>query len=118
MSRRLSYFVFAAMALFFACFFVAPIWSTLRVAFADADGGFTLDHIWDVFRNPLYRQGLWNSFLIGIFSTLGSVALGLPLALVYTRYDFPGKSLLNSMVLLPMIIPPFVGAIGVRSMMG
>jgi iron(III) transport system permease protein len=118
MSRRLSSFVFVAMALFFACFFVAPIWSTLKVAFADAHGGFTMDHIADVFRNPIYRQGLWNSFLIGIFSTLGSVALGLPLALVFTRYDFPGKSLLNSLVLLPMIIPPFVGAIGVRAMMG
>ncbi len=106
------------MVLFFACFFVAPIWTTLRVAFADANGGFTMDHIWEVFSNPLYRQGLWNSFLIGTFSTIGCVALGLPLALVFTRYDFPGKSLLNSLLLLPMIIPPFVGAIGVRAMMG
>lgn len=118
MSRRVAFSVFAVMALFFACFFVAPIWSTLRVAFADANGGFTMDHIWDVFRNPLYRQGLWNSFLIGVFSTLGCVVLGLPLAVVFVRYDFPGKSLLNSMLLLPMIIPPFVGAIGVRAMMG
>ncbi|MCE9519444.1 MAG: iron ABC transporter permease [Verrucomicrobia bacterium] len=118
MSRRTSYMVFATMALFFACFFVAPIWTTLRVAFADAHGGFTMDHIWEVFRNPLYREGLWNSFLLGVFSTLGCVLLGLPLALIYTRYDFPGKSAFNSLLLLPMIIPPFVGAIGVRAMMG
>ncbi|HEY2572784.1 MAG TPA: ABC transporter permease subunit, partial [Verrucomicrobiaceae bacterium] len=118
MSRRVALSVFAAMTVFFVCFFVGPIWSTLKVAFADSDGGFTLDHIWDVFRNPIYRQGLWNSFLIGVFTTAGCVVLGLPLALVYTRYEFPGKSLLNSMVLLPMIIPPFVGAIGVRAMMG
>lgn len=106
------------MSMFFVCFFLAPIWTTLHVAFADANGGFTMDHIWNVFRNPIYRQGLWNSFLLGFFSTLGSLLLGLPLALVFTRYDFPGKSLLNSLLLLPMIIPPFVGAIGVRAMMG
>ena len=118
MSRRFAFFVFLAMAAFFACFFVMPIWSTLRAAFFDADQHFTLDFVWEVFRNPVYREGLWNSFAVGLLSTLGCVVLGVPLAVVFTRYEFPGKSLLNSLLLLPMIIPPFVGAIGVRAMLG
>lgn len=118
MSRRYALLVFLVMTAFFGCFFVAPIWSTLRVAFVSSRGDFTLDYVWEVFRNPLYREGLWNALLIAVGSTLGCVLLGLPLAVLYTRYEFPGKALLNSMVLLPMIIPPFVGAIGVRAMMG
>lgn len=118
MSRAFSMTVFGAMSLFFACFFAFPIWSTVRVAFENTHGGFTMDYVWEVFRNPLYREGLMNSFLIAVWSTLGCLALSLPLALVFTRCEFPGRNLLNSLVLLPMILPPFVGAIGVRAMLG
>lgn len=118
MSRTVSYAVFAVMSVFFACFFIMPIWSTLREAFVSSKGGFTMDYIWEVFRNPINREGLWNSFLIAFFTTIGSILAGLPLALLFTRYEFPGKTMMNSLVLLPMILPPFVGAIGVRAMMG
>jgi iron(III) transport system permease protein len=118
MSRTFSYSVFAVMTVFFACFFIVPIWSTVQVAFVSTKGGFTLDYVWAVFRDPIYREGLWNAFLIAIFSTLGCIAMSLPLSVLVTRYEFPGKTLLNSMALLPMILPPFVGAVGIRAMMG
>ena len=118
MSRTVSYAVFAVMSVFFACFFIMPIWSALQTAFVSSKGGFTMDYIWEVFRNPINRECLWNSFLIAFFTTIGSILVGLPLALLFTRYKFPGKTIMNSLVLLPMILPPFVGAIGVRAMMG
>lgn len=118
MSRTVSYAVFALMSVFFACFFIMPIWSTLQAAFISSKGGLTMDYIWEVFRNPVYREALWNSFFIAVMTTAGSIVIGLPLALLFTRYEFPGKNLMNSLVLLPMILPPFVGAIGVRAMMG
>ncbi|MBL9132105.1 MAG: iron ABC transporter permease, partial [Verrucomicrobiaceae bacterium] len=34
------------------------------------------------------------------------------------RFSFPGRALMNSLVLLPMILPPFVGAIGIKAMLG
>ena len=118
MSRTVSTAVFVAMSVFFACFFVFPIWSTVRVAFESTKGGFTLDYVWEVFRNPLYREGLTNSFIIAVWTTLGCLLVSLPLALLFTRCEFPGRNVLNSMVLLPMILPPFVGAIGIRAMLG
>lgn len=118
MSRTISYAVFAVMSVFFACFFILPVWSTLQAAFISSKGGFTMDYIWEVFRNPVNRESLWNSFVIAVMTTSGSIAIGLPLAWLFTRYEFPGKTLLNSLVLLPLILPPFVGAIGVRAMMG
>ena len=48
----------------------------------------------------------------------GSALLALPLAVVSDRFVFPGKSLLGSFVLVPMILPPFVGAIGIKQIFG
>ncbi|MBK8090848.1 MAG: iron ABC transporter permease [Verrucomicrobiaceae bacterium] len=120
MSRKLSHIVFALMAVFFACFFVYPVWAALREAFIEPgpQGRFTLEFVGEVFLNAIYREGLINSFLIAFWTTLGSLIVAVPLAMAYVRYSFPGRTLLNSLVLLPMILPPFVGAIGVKAMLG
>lgn len=110
--------VFIGMAFFFSCFFLMPVWSTVKVAFVNTDGNFTLDYVFEVFRNPIYREGLVNSFIIAFWSTVGCLLVALPLSVLFWRYEFPGKSVLSSLLLLPMILPPFVGAIGVRAMLG
>jgi len=118
MSNTLARLVFFLTASFFALFFVLPIFSTLQGAFVGSDGKWTLDYIAEVFRNPIYLEGLWNSFLMGLFSTLLTVAIAVPLAVISDRYLFPGKSLLGALILIPMILPPFVGAIGVKQILG
>lgn len=118
MTNSLAKLVFLLTAAFFALFFVWPICGTLRGAFVGADGKFTLDFVAEVFRNPIYLEGLWNSFLMGVFSTLLAAAIALPLAVITDRYLFPGKSLLGALVLIPMVLPPFVGAIGVKQILG
>lgn len=118
MSSALSKLVFLLTAAFFALFFVWPIAGTLQGAFVGSDGKFTLDYFAEVFRNPIYLEGLWNSLLMGLFSTLLAVLIAVPLAVVGDRYLFPGKSLLGAFILIPMILPPFVGAIGVKQILG
>jgi iron(III) transport system permease protein len=120
MSRTLSLVVFAVMTVFFGCFFLYPIWAALQTAFIapGPEGRFTLEFVAEVFLNAIYREGLMNSFLIALWSTLGSLLVALPLAICYVKFAFPGRALLNSLVLLPMILPPFVGAIGVKAMLG
>jgi iron(III) transport system permease protein len=118
MSRTLSILIFAVMTVFFGCFFVFPIWTTVRVAFETPNHEFTLQFIAEVFQNQLYREGLYHSFTIAFGATLGCLIIALPLAVLFVRYDFPGKTLLNSLVLTPMVLPPFVGAIGVKAMLG
>jgi len=118
MSNQLAKFVFALTAVFFALFFLWPIAETVRGAFVGSDGRFTLDYIAEVFRNPLYLEGLWNSFRIGIFATLLAAVIAMPLAWMSDRFNFPGKPLLGALVLVPMIMPPFVGAIGVKQILG
>ncbi len=118
MSKTLSLLIFLGMTAFFACFFAYPIWAALESAFRGPDHHFTLDYVSEVFLNELYRDGLWNSFIIAVWTTLGALCLALPLAVCYVRFAFPGRALMNSLVLMPMILPPFVGAIGIKTMLG
>lgn len=118
MSRSLAIFVFSLTAAFFAVFFLYPILATLKGAFLDARGGFTFAYVAEVFRNPIYTEGLRNAFLLGIFSTLASLALALPLAWLADRFEFAGKKMLSALLLAPMILPPFVGAIGIKKILG
>ncbi len=118
MSKSLALTVYALTALFFAFFFLYPIVETLSGAFFLPGGGFTFAYVAEVFQNPIYLEGLWNSFLMGSFSTLLATLIALPLAFLADRFLFPGKTLLGAMVLIPMILPPFVGAIGVKQILG
>jgi len=118
MSQTLARIVFFFTAVFFGLFFIWPIYETLSGAFVGADGRFTFAYILEVFRNPIYLEGLSNSLIMGIWSTLLTVAIALPLAIITDRYLFPGKTFLGAVVLIPMILPPFVGAIGVKQILG
>ena len=118
MSNHLAKAVFVLTLTFFLLFFLWPIAETIRGAFVGADGRFTLDYVGEVFRNPLYLEGLWNSLRVGVFSTLFAALIAMPLAWISDRFIFPGKTLLGALVLVPMIMPPFVGAIGVKQILG
>jgi iron(III) transport system permease protein len=118
MSKTFAWSVYLLTAAFFACFFVWPIATVLGGAFFDADRRFTFEFIAEVFRNRIYLEGLRNAFLLAVGSTSAALAIALPLAFVADRFDFPGKKLLSAAILVPMILPPFVGAIGIRQIMG
>jgi len=101
----------------FMVFFIYPAGMVVRQAF-EGPQGFTLEFFGAIFRNPIYREGLWNSFALGTAATVAALAIAFPLALVGHRYDFFAKPALGVLVLAPMILPPFVGAVGVKQMLG
>lgn len=51
---------------------------------------------------------LWLSLRVAGWATVGSVGLGLPLAYLLGRGRFPGRSLLEGIALLPLVLPPTV----------
>ena len=95
-----------------------PIWLGVGSAFVADDGSLTLFHVLNVFRDPVLRDGLGNAFLIAACTTTVAVAIALPLALLSARTNFAGKSVLSTLILAPLILPPFVGAIGMRQLLG
>jgi len=117
-STTFARIVFAVTACFFAAFFVWPILQILKGGFIDADGRFTLAYLAALLTDPVYLGGLRNSFLLACATTTLALLLALPLAFISDRFLFPGKALLGSLVLIPMILPPFVGAIGIKQIFG
>jgi len=101
---------------FFGLFLFYPISFVFKESFYPG-GNFSLSFFKTIFLNPLYRASLINSLLLGVITTVATTLLALPLAIGFERFDFPGKRWLGGLVLLPMIMPPFVGAIGMKQIL-
>jgi len=102
--------------LFFGIFLFYPIGRLLHGAFA-ANGKLSFHYFQLLLSSPLQRQSLLNSFLIALFTTGLTTLLTVPLAYLMTRFSFRGKALLSGLLLVPMIMPPFVGAIGLKQLL-
>ncbi|HQW30674.1 MAG TPA: ABC transporter permease subunit, partial [Verrucomicrobiales bacterium] len=118
MNRSLAIAIYSFTSVFFALFFVFPIWHTVQEAFVTTDGTITFAYLGEIFRNHLYVEGLVNSFYMGLFTTALALLIALPLALIGNTWQFRGKEVLNSLILVPLILPPFVGALGIRQFLG
>ncbi len=117
----IQYGLLLAILLMLTVFLLYPIGLTVRGGFAEdiATGkGWTLDHLILIFENPTRMAGLVNAFKIALATTALCIIISLPLAVLSARYTFPGKKLLNASILVPLILPPFVGAIGIRALLG
>jgi iron(III) transport system permease protein len=101
---------------FFIVFMLYPLGYVFSNAFFTAEG-FSLIFMKIMFSSPNYTIILANSVNLGLVVTLFTTLLSLPLAYLLVRYHFPGKGLLNGLILIPMVLPPFVGAIGMRQLL-
>ncbi len=116
--RLRHYMAFGACFLVLGLFLIWPISLTVWGAFKGEDGGFTLVHIVRIFQDPILREGVINSFIIAFWVTGLSILIAGPLAWLSARYEFAGKKLLTGLVLLPLVLPPFVGVIGLQNILG
>ena len=117
MSKNISWIIFITVSVLFGVLFLAPLWMVVKGGFAE-EGHFTLKYLIGVFQNPVYTEGLFNSLLLAIGTTLLVTGIAVPLAWLSNKYDFPGKKLVSGLILVPMILPPFVGAIGFQQILG
>lgn len=102
---------------FLGLFFVWPLLQTVQTGLFH-EGRPTARFLSAVLTNPVYMEGLTNSFLLACAATGMVILIGLPLAILAARYEFPGRTLLSMLIMAPMILPPFVGAIGMRHILG
>lgn len=108
-----SFGIFVFISLIMTCFLVIPIGYVLIKAFM-VKGAFSFAYFGLLLNNPLFLESMWNSTLIGVNVTLFSCILAIPLALISSRFDYAGKPFVQGMLLVPIIMPPFVGALGVQ----
>ena len=120
MTRNAShsvYLILSPIILFFAAFLIYPLLYIFKAAFW-IDGRFTLTYFQLMVTDANTRALVINSFKLGVFVTLTTTLASVPLAYFFTRYRFPGRGLMRGVILVPMIMPPFVGAIGMKMFFG
>ena len=98
-------------------FIVLPIFYVFIGAFSTSKG-FGLDNFILYFNMPSMREGLMNALLAGVLTTIFTSLVGVTAAFIVSRYDFRGKSFFQNLSVLPLVIPPFVGAFAMIYMMG
>ena len=106
-------------AAFLALFLVLPILKVILVAFQDVStGSFTLVNFQDFFNTTLFRESFWNSLYVAAMSVMLASIFSLPLAYFTTRFEFRGTILIQTLGFLPLIMPPFVGAVAMQLLFG
>lgn len=108
-----------AIGLFLVVFLVVPVGTVVYVAFTEkGGGGFTLVNFLDFVRTDLFVRSFWNSIYVSAMTVLWSSAFALPLAYLTTRFEFRGTALVQTLGFLPLIMPPFVGAVAMQLLFG
>jgi iron(III) transport system permease protein len=103
--------VIVLIAVFFTVFLGMPVYTVV-------ERGLRWELLREIFTNFLYLEGLYNSLRIALVTTALVTLIALPLALLYDRFEFPGKNLSHLAIMIPMILPPFVGALGFQQILG
>src|SRR5690606_35236376 len=109
--------LFAVPLLFLAVFFFYPLLSIFGASLTQ-DGALNLSGFAEILTSPYYRDTLWFTTWQAALSTLLTLALALPGAYVFARYEFRGKSLLLSLATLPFVLPTVVVAAAFMALVG
>src|SRR5699024_10736952 len=75
------------------------------------NGVFSMQNYHDFFgaKASANFEALWNSVYISLLSVLFSALIGIPLAFIFTRYDFPGRQFFSNIAIMPIVLPSLVG---------
>ena len=111
MKRFLPLILALAVLTFFALFLFLPLFTVVAEGCDPAV-------MREVFRSRLYLQGMMNSLAVAVVTTGIVFLIAIPLAALYDKYDFPGKAACSVLMMAPMILPPFVGALGFQQLLG
>ncbi len=70
-----------------------------------------LGHWREFINSPSDREALSTSIFISVASVIASLFIGVPLAFLLSRFEFPGRKVLRIVATLPAALPPLVGVI-------
>jgi iron(III) transport system permease protein len=107
---RLEHVVMAGAILSLIILVVMPLlwlfYGSLR-----GEQGLSLDHFTEVLSGRLYVNALLNSLILGAWTGLFSLLIGLTLAWAVSRTDVPGKKFIQATATVSYLLPPFLTAI-------
>ncbi|MHC8520798.1 ABC transporter permease [Rossellomorea sp. H39__3] len=95
----------------FVLFLVYPLSSLIINSFkSPGSDSFTWANYQTFFEKKYYYESLFNSFSITILVTIFAVLLGVPLAYLMTTMKIKGKGILEVLIIISVLSPPFIGA--------
>jgi iron(III) transport system permease protein len=112
--------LFALVAVIMASVAVFVVWPLVEVLLASLQirGAWTAEHYQLIATRRLYRNALMNSLTVAATVGVLGTALGFVMAFVLTRTAVPFKRALHLLMMLPIISPPFVGAVSILFLFG
>lgn len=111
-------FGYAALWAFFIVFLIYPLIRLFYDSFTTDEGVFTLVNFHSFFTDAFYLRSLMNSMLLGVGTVITTSIIGIAIAFLLLRYDFPGRGLFSYLTIIPMIMPPLVGVMGFVFILG
>ncbi len=108
----------AAIAFFLLAFLIVPLLRVILVAFTGPDGGFSLVHFGDFLATALLREAFWNSIYVAGMTVVLASLIAVPLATILARFRFRGAALIHTLGVVPLVMPPFVGAVAMQLIYG
>jgi iron(III) transport system permease protein len=106
-----------AIAAFLVAFLVVPVLQVTFVAFWDGSG-FTLVHFADFFRTSIFRESFFNSLYVASMAVVLATLIAVPLAYLISRFELRGATLIQTLGIIPLVMPPFVGAVAMQLIFG
>ncbi|MGC4003691.1 MAG: iron ABC transporter permease [Pirellulales bacterium] len=110
--------VAALVLAFLLVFLLVPVGLVVFTAFVDEGGALTLGHFGTFFGQSLLREAFVNSLLVSLASVFFAAVIAVPLAYLTVRFEFRGAILIQTLGVLPLIMPPFVGAVALQLIFG
>ncbi len=109
-SLGVEHAVLAVAAVALVLLVVLPLASLVWGSLSEG-GHLTLAHFREAFGSRLYTQALINSLVLGTWTAVLSVAIGLPLAWAVSRTNTPARRLIHLIAVVAYVTPPFLTAI-------
>lgn len=99
-------------------FIIYPLVKVFAVSLTDSSGKLDLSTYIEVLSNPYFRKGFVNSLIVAALTAIFGTAVGYLFAYTINRTDIPLKSFLRTVAVLPVIFPPFIGALSIIMLFG
>jgi iron(III) transport system permease protein len=109
---------FGLIWVFLIVFVLYPLTRIFYDAVTNEAGLFTLANFREFFTDSFYLRSLWNSLVLGVAAVVTTSVLGIAVAFLIVRYEFPYRNLFSYLTMLPMILPPLVGVLGFVFILG
>lgn len=104
---------------FFGMFLIIPVGRMLIFSFQTTEGtGFSLDNFVKFFSRPYYSTALKNSVVVVLSATILVTLIGVPLAYITTNFKIKGRRVVDILIIISMLSPPFLGAYSWILMLG